>query len=128
MNPEEIRAQCAENLRTIANLRTDAIVEAFARIRREEFLCPPPWQVGQSQLCNAAAPFSITTSARLEDIYQDVVVAIDTARQINNGQPSLHARWLEAASVGREMFFQMIEKADKFVAPVALLTGPNHFA
>ena len=98
MNPEEIRAQYAENLRTIANLRTDAIVEAFARIRREEFLGPPPWQVGQSQSCNAAAPFSVTTSAKLEDIYQDVVVAIDTARQINNGQPSLHARWLEAVS------------------------------
>ena len=30
--------------------------------------------------------------------------------------------------IGREMFFQMIEKADKFAAPVALLTGPNHFA
>ena len=46
MNPQEIRRRYAETLRTIANLGVDAIVEAFARIPREEFLGSPPWQVG----------------------------------------------------------------------------------
>jgi protein-L-isoaspartate(D-aspartate) O-methyltransferase len=99
MNPQEIRRTYAETLRAIANLRVEAIVEAFARVPREEFLGPPPWQVGQvGQPFNPAVPFATKPDAGLEDIYQDVVVTIDPARQINNGQPSVHARWLEAVS------------------------------
>jgi protein-L-isoaspartate(D-aspartate) O-methyltransferase len=86
-------------LRTIANVRAEGIVEAFARVPREEFLGPPPWQVGHAQQpFNPAVPFQVKPDAGLEDIYQDVVVAIDPARQINNGQPSVHARWLDAVS------------------------------
>ena len=98
MSPQEIRRMYAERLRTAANLR-QAIVEAFARVPREEFLGPVPWQIGQPQLRDRAAPYITTREAcRLEDIYQDVVVVIDPTRKINNGQPSIHARWLEAVS------------------------------
>jgi protein-L-isoaspartate(D-aspartate) O-methyltransferase len=99
MSPQEIRRMYAERLRTAANLRMEAIVEAFARVPREEFLGPVPWQIGQPQLRDRAAPYITTREAcRLEDIYQDVVVVIDPTRKINNGQPSIHARWLEAVS------------------------------
>jgi len=99
MNLQETRRTYAEKLRDIANLRVETIVEAFARVPREDFLGPPPWQVGQvGQPYNPAAPFVTKTDAGLEDIYQDVVVTIDAARQINNGQPSVHVRWLEAVS------------------------------
>jgi len=100
MNPHEIRRAYAETLRTIANLRAEAIVEAFARVPREAFLGPPPWQVGQAQPFNPAVPFHVHAKpdAGIEDIYQDVVVVIDQVRQINNGQPSVHARWLDAVS------------------------------
>lgn len=72
MNPQEIRRTYAETLRTIANLRVEAIVEAFARVPREEFLGPAPWQTAQAQPL-AAVPYRATPGARLEDIYQDVV-------------------------------------------------------
>ncbi len=98
MNPQEIRRGYAETLGTVANLGVNAIVDAFARVRREEFLGPPPWQVGHSPSRNPPVPFSAKLTEALEDIYQDVVVAIDPVRQINNGQPSLHAQWLEAMS------------------------------
>jgi protein-L-isoaspartate(D-aspartate) O-methyltransferase len=99
MNLPEIRRSYAEKLRAIANLRVEAVVEAFARVPREEFLGPPPWQTGQvGQPFNPAVPYAAKPAAGIEDIYQDVVVTIDPARQINNGQPSLHARWLEAVS------------------------------
>lgn len=98
MNPQEIRRTYAETLRAIANLRVEAIVEAFARVPREEFLGAPPWEIGHAQPLDPAVPYRATSGARLEDIYQDVVVAIDPTRQINNGQPSIHARWLEAVS------------------------------
>jgi protein-L-isoaspartate(D-aspartate) O-methyltransferase len=99
MNAQEIRRTYAETLRAIANLHVEAIVEAFARVPREDFLGLPPWRVGHvGQPFNPAVPFATKPDAGLEDIYQDVVVTIDPVRQINNGQPSLHARWLEAVS------------------------------
>src|SRR5262245_31251252 len=98
MNVQEIRRKYAEALRTIANLHTEAVVEAFARVPREDFLGPPPWQVGQAQPASATVTYHTAPAAGLEDIYQDVVVVIDAARQINNGQPSVHARWLQAVS------------------------------
>jgi protein-L-isoaspartate(D-aspartate) O-methyltransferase len=98
MNPYEIRRTYAETLRAVVNLRVEAIVEAFARVPREDFLGPPPWQIGRAQPPGSAVPYLSMAGAGLEDIYQDVVVEIDPKRQINNGQPSLHARWLEAVS------------------------------
>jgi protein-L-isoaspartate(D-aspartate) O-methyltransferase len=98
MNPQEIRRKYAEMLRTSANLRVGAIVEAFATVPREDFLGPAPWLIGHTQPFDLAVPYRATPDAGLEDIYQDVVVAIDSARQINNGQPSVHARWLEVVS------------------------------
>jgi protein-L-isoaspartate(D-aspartate) O-methyltransferase len=98
MELQEHRRTYAETLRASTNLRAEAIVAAFARVPREEFLGPAPWQIGHAQPLNPAVPYCSTSTARLEDLYQDVVVSIDPTRQINNGQPSIHARWLEAVS------------------------------
>lgn len=35
----------AEELRAVAGIRSDALVEAFATVPREAFLGPGPWQV-----------------------------------------------------------------------------------
>ena len=99
MSPQEIRRAYAETLRTIAKIHAQGIVEAFARVPREQFLGPPPWQVGQVQTFTAPTlQVQSKDDAGIGDIYQDVVVSIDPARQINNGQPSVHARWLDAVS------------------------------
>ena len=60
---------------------------AFEAVPREMFLPPGPWQI-------EAAPggYVETPNADLRFLYQDVLVAIDQKRGINNGQPSAHAR------------------------------------
>lgn len=65
---------------------------AFAAVPREACLTPPPWRV--------FAPgglFEETTSDPAK-LYEDVLVVLDGARGINNGQPSLHAAWMMAIS------------------------------
>ncbi len=126
MNIEEIRWKYAKTLRTIADLRIEAIVEAFARIPREDFLDPPPWQIGHAQTLDPGIPYRITQGAGIEDIYQDVVVAIDPVRQINNGQPSVHARWLEAVSPQPgESVLHIGCGAGYYTAILAELVGPS---
>jgi hypothetical protein len=60
---------------------------------REHYLGPGPWKVftlrGYIQTPSDDAAF----------VYQDVVVALDEERRINNGQPTLHALCLAGAIV-----------------------------
>ncbi|TPJ36568.1 protein-L-isoaspartate O-methyltransferase [Mesorhizobium sp. B2-5-13] len=60
----------------------------FAEVPREAFLGPGPWTI-------IAGNGKITTpSADPAHIYQNVLVALDDDKGINNGEPFLHAMWI----------------------------------
>ena len=42
---DAIRQYYAEELRAVANLQSEALVRAFAKVPREHFLGPGPWQI-----------------------------------------------------------------------------------
>lgn len=67
------RRAYAEELRTRARLRSDALVEAFAKVPRERFLGPGPWQ-GMPAL----GGYTTTVDANPAHLYRDVLVAIDS--------------------------------------------------
>jgi protein-L-isoaspartate(D-aspartate) O-methyltransferase len=70
--------------------------DAFAAVPRESFLGPGQWRI--------LSPWSPYTPVPERDpalIYQDVVVALDEERGVNNGSPSLHARWMHLVSPRR---------------------------
>lgn len=55
---------------------------------REDYLPTPPWLLidpGLAQFHRTSQP---------TDLYRDVLVALDVAKGINNGQPTLHAAWI----------------------------------
>ncbi len=67
--------------------------QAFATVPREAFMAgPPPWR-----LVGAGTPRATRDPL---DLYDDLLVVLDAAQGINNGQPSLHARCLGAARPG----------------------------
>ncbi|WP_137933434.1 protein-L-isoaspartate O-methyltransferase family protein [Mesorhizobium comanense] len=62
--------------------------EIFAGVPREAFLGPGPWTV-------IAGTSKITTpGADPIHLYQNVLVALDADKGINNGEPFLHAMWI----------------------------------
>ena len=71
---------------------------AFAVVPREPFLPRGPWQVVRFNPWAGSRGYVTTPSANPAYIYDDVVVAILPARNLNNGQPSLHARLMDAAA------------------------------
>jgi protein-L-isoaspartate(D-aspartate) O-methyltransferase len=100
MTLEDCRHFYAEEVRWAADLNSPALVEAYARVPREKYLGPPPWQIGSA----LARAMSIADLGRMayrktedpRDLYHNVVVALDAAHDINNGQPSALALWIEA--------------------------------
>src|SRR4051794_30052844 len=82
------RRRFAEELRHTANVRAPAVVRAFATVPRERFAGPGPWRILDP---TDLSSYRTTADADPRHLYHDVLVAIDEARRLNNGQPSLWA-------------------------------------
>ena len=100
MNLEDCRVFYADEVRVAANLKSRGLVEAYARVSRENFMGPSPWQIASPDQISlttvglASSPYVSTEDPR--DLYHNVLVALDPARHLNNGQPSALARWIAA--------------------------------
>jgi protein-L-isoaspartate(D-aspartate) O-methyltransferase len=100
MTIEDYRQFYADEIRVSANLRSNDLVRAFARVPREKYLGPPPWQICSAEQAALAAmglggdPYRPTEDPR--DLYHNVLVSIDPERHLNNGHPGTLARWMEA--------------------------------
>jgi protein-L-isoaspartate(D-aspartate) O-methyltransferase len=64
----------------------------FELVPREVFLPPGPWKI------RVGEAYVETPSADLAYIYQNNLVALDADKEINNGEPFLHARWIGAVA------------------------------
>ena len=96
MTLEAIRRWYAEEVAAVCHLTSSRVVEAFARVPREVFLGPGPWQIATGE---TDKPYRTTSDADPRHIYHNVVVALDPVRQLNNGQPTALARWIEALDI-----------------------------
>jgi protein-L-isoaspartate(D-aspartate) O-methyltransferase len=100
---EECRSFYAQEVCFTANLMTPRLVEAFAKVPREKFLGPGPWQLGSAEgrAMSAAglAQLSYMTVEDPRDVYHNVVVSLDRAKDINNGQPSALGRWIDSMAL-----------------------------
>jgi protein-L-isoaspartate(D-aspartate) O-methyltransferase len=70
-------------------------VRAFAKVPREHFLGPGPWQVKSPGF----EGYWTTTDADPKHLYHNVLVAIDVNRQLNNGHPSFLASLIDRLEV-----------------------------
>lgn len=90
---EEHRRFYATWITAAAGVPKSSLTDAFTLTPRERFLGPGPWSIVTSH------GYVDTPSADPSFLYQDVVVALDRERRINNGQPTLHAQCLAALKV-----------------------------
>jgi protein-L-isoaspartate(D-aspartate) O-methyltransferase len=95
---DECRRFYADEVRFAANVSSTALIEAFARVPREKFLGAGPWQIASPDARAMSMSGVKMTYAEIDDprdLYHNVVVVIDRDGDINNGQPSALARWID---------------------------------
>jgi protein-L-isoaspartate(D-aspartate) O-methyltransferase len=90
---EQARRFYAEEIRFAANIQSQALIEAFAAVRREDFLGPGPWKIPIPDFLSGE--YWTTEDGHPRHVYHNVLIAIDSGRQLNNGQPGSLALWLD---------------------------------
>ncbi len=85
------RIQYANELKYVANVQSKIVVDAFAKVPREHFLGPGPWNVFDM----FAKKYWPTEDDDARHLYHNILVAIDTEKGLNNGLPSLWAHLLD---------------------------------
>jgi protein-L-isoaspartate(D-aspartate) O-methyltransferase len=89
-----IRRAYAKQILAAAQVDNSHLEQAFAQVRREDFLGPGLWVIPRW-----GGGYLPTPSADPVYLYIDSVVQIIAERHLNNGQPSGHAKWIASASI-----------------------------
>jgi len=117
---EEIRGFYARLMAAASKASDPRLERAFEAVPREAFLPPGPWRI----VVNGR--HVDTPSADPAYLYQDVLVALDAAKGINNGEPSLHAAWMgRVAPASGEAVTQIGAGTGYYTAILSLLVLPN---
>ena len=130
MTIEECRAFYAQEVRFEASLTTPGLVEAFAKVPREKFLGPGPWQIGSADAramsLAGLGQLSYITVEDPRDVYHNVVISLDRAKDINNGQPGSLARWIDALTLKPgERVYHLGCGVGYYTAIIAEVVGPQ---
>jgi protein-L-isoaspartate(D-aspartate) O-methyltransferase len=132
MNLDEVRQFFAEEIHVVANIQTGALVSAFAKVPREQFLGPGPWQIPIIDTCGAVmggagqTKYRSTEDADPRRLYHNVSIAIDPSRNLNNGQPGSLASWIDALELKEgEHAVHIGCGVGYYTAIIAEVVGPN---
>jgi protein-L-isoaspartate(D-aspartate) O-methyltransferase len=97
MELDEVRQFFAEEIAAVSNIQTKGLVTAFAKVPREDFLGPGPWQImTPDNGMGGGGDYRLTADAHPRHVYHNVLFAIDAERKLNNGAPGSLASWLDA--------------------------------
>jgi protein-L-isoaspartate(D-aspartate) O-methyltransferase len=96
---DDCRRFYAEEIQLASNISSRALIEAFASVPREDFLGPGPWQIPAVNFGVGAVKYFPTADADPRRLYHNVAVALDTARDLTNGQPATLALWIDALNL-----------------------------
>lgn len=115
---ERARSTYASQIMRLAAVEDSRIREAFEQVVREAFLPPPPW--------TTISMGTALVTKDLADIYNNVLVAIDLERGINNGEPALHAAWIDAVGPRPgEIVIHVGTGTGYYTAILSLLVAPG---
>jgi protein-L-isoaspartate(D-aspartate) O-methyltransferase len=116
-----IRAAYARHILAAARVLDDARLDAaLGAVRREDFLGPGPWPILRSR------EYVVTPDADPVYLYTNDLVGILPERNLNNGQPSLHAHLIHQASpAAGEHVVHVGTGTGYYTAVLAHLVGPS---
>ena len=118
------RAEYAEEVCSAGGVRSQTLVRAFAAVPRETYLGRGPWRVLRPE--RLPDGYETTPDDDPLHLYQNVLVAIDERRWLNNGHPTTLARFLDFLSIGAsDRVLHVGCGVGYYTAIIAEIVGPS---
>jgi protein-L-isoaspartate(D-aspartate) O-methyltransferase len=95
---EIVRRAYAKRVMFAAGIVDRRVERAFAAVPREQFLPPGPWQIVRWNPALETSGYVTTPSRDPVYVYDNAVIALLPERNLNNGEPSLHAVMIASAA------------------------------
>jgi len=123
MVSDDVRRRYAEEISAIVKGCSVPLLKAFANVPREGFLGSGPWRV-LSRISGKMQP-QVTEVMDPAELYHDVAVLLDPARNLTNGNPTTLAPWLDGLNLSpRVSVFHLGCGTGYYTAIMAEMVGP----
>jgi protein-L-isoaspartate(D-aspartate) O-methyltransferase len=121
----ETRRRYAEEIRATAKIGSEALLNAFSTVPREDFVGPSPWKVLSRPAPGQMQPH-VTDASDPRELYRDVAVFLDSSKSLTNGNPSTLAPWLDALDLAEgKSVFHLGCGTGYYTAIIAEVVGPR---
>jgi protein-L-isoaspartate(D-aspartate) O-methyltransferase len=82
---QQVRLSFARQIQRLGNIRSSGLIDGLATVPREEFMGPGPWKIMHA--AEIAQGYRLTPDDDPRHLYENVLVALDERRRLNNGEP-----------------------------------------
>src|SRR5271168_4750261 len=82
---QEARTRFAKEIQQQGHIKSAGLIEGLATVPRENFLGPGPWKIMRP--ADLAKGYELTPDSNPRHLYDNVLVALDERRLLNNGEP-----------------------------------------
>src|ERR1700728_3856716 len=82
---QQARTRFAREIQQQGHIKSAGLIEGLATVPRENFLGPGPWKIVRA--AEMAKGYQLTPDDNPRHLYDNVLVALDERRKLNNGEP-----------------------------------------
>lgn len=82
---QQVRLRFAKEIQQLGNIKSTGLIAGLATVSREAFMGPGPWKIMRAS--EIAQGYRLTPDSDPRHLYENVLVALDARRRLNNGEP-----------------------------------------
>jgi len=121
---QQARTRFAKQIQQQGHIKSAALIEGLAAVPRENFVGPGPWKIMRA--AEMAKGYQLTPDDDPRHLYDNVLVALDERRMLNNGEPLALLLFLDSLTLrAGDRFLHIGCGVGYYTAIAAHAVGPH---